>query len=116
MILSHFFPLRNPTWKPTSEADVVQSAFQKLEQVGSSGTLLGTGLFHVAHELALGDSVVEAKFLLFFETDCVFGALATGLAVLTGGIGPLCGLPGETREVSQAPRDPQARAAVARHK
>jgi hypothetical protein len=38
------------------------------------------------------------------------------LAVLTGWIGPLCGLPGETREVSQAPRDPQTRAAVTRHR
>jgi len=37
------------------------------------------------------------------------------LAVLTGGIGAFGCLPGETREISQAPRDPQARAAVTRH-
>jgi len=35
--------------------------------------------------------------------------------VLTGGISPLGGLTGETGKVSQAPRDPQARAAVSRH-
>ena len=60
------------------------------------GAVLGARFLHVAHELSLGDTVIEAKLLLFFETDGVFGALATGLAVLTGGIGPFGGLPGET--------------------
>ena len=99
-----------------TEADVVETVLEKFEQVGSCGTVLSARFFHVAHELAFGDAVVEAKLLLLFETDRVFRALATGLAVLTGWIGPLCGLPGETREVSQAPRDPQTRAAVTRHR
>ncbi len=98
-----------------TEADIVQSVFQKFEQVGSGRTLLSTGFLHVAHQLALGDPVVEAEFLFFFETDRVFGALATGLAVLTGGIRPLGGLTGETWKVSQAPRNPQTRAAVSSH-
>jgi hypothetical protein len=38
------------------------------------------------------------------------------LAVLTGWIRPLGGLTGETGKVSQAPRNPQSRAAVARHR
>jgi len=98
-----------------AETDIVETVLEQLEQVGSGGTLLGARFLHVTHELTLGDAVVEAKLLLLFETDRVFRALATGLAVLTGGIGPLCGLPGETGEVSQAPRDPQTRAAVSSH-
>ena len=82
--------------KAESEADVVESVLEKFEQVGSGGTLLGTGFLHIAHQLALGDPVVEAEFLLFFESDRVFRALATGLAVLTGGVRPFCSLPGET--------------------
>ena len=42
--------------------------------------------------------------------------MATGLAVLTGGIRPFGGLTGETGKVSQAPRHPQSGTAVARHK
>ena len=99
-----------------AETNIVETVLEQLEQVGSGGTFLGARFLHVAHELTLGDAVVEAKLLLLFETDRVFRALATGLAVLTGGIGPFGGLPGETGEVSQAPRDPQARAAVTRHR
>ena len=99
-----------------AEAHIVETVLEQLQQVGSGGTLLGARFLHVAHELTLGDAVVEAKLLLLFEADGVFGALATGLAVLTGGIRPLSGLTGETGKVSQAPRNPQTRAAVARHR
>lgn len=108
------------TWdgraKSKAETDVIEPVLQQFQQVGSCGSILSTSFLHVAHKLPFGNPVIESELLFFFETDCVFGALATGLAVLTGGMGPLCGLPGETREVSQAPRDPQARAAVSRHK
>ena len=99
-----------------AEADVVETVLEQFQQVGTRGTLLGPGFLDVANQLTFGDAVVEAKLLLLFEADGVFGALATGLAVLTGGIRPLCGLTGETGKVSQAPRNPQARAAVARHR
>ena len=99
-----------------AEAHIVETVLEQFQQVGSGGTLLGARFLHVAHELTLGDAVVEAKLLLLFEADGVFGALATGLAVLTGGIRPLSGLTGETGKVSQAPRNPQTRAAVARHR
>ena len=98
-----------------SEADVVETILEQFQQVGSCGSFLSARFLHVAHELAFGDAVVEAKLLLLFQSNGVFRALATGLAVLTGWIGPLRGLPGETGKVSQAPRDPQARAAVSRH-
>ena len=98
-----------------SEANVIETTLEQLQQVGSCGAFLRSRFLHVAHKLAFGDAVVEAKLLLLFQSNGVFRALATGLAVLTGWIGPLRGLPGETGKVSQAPRDPQARAAVSRH-
>jgi len=101
--------------KTKTEANIVETVLEQFQQVGTRGTLLGPGFLDVANQLTFGDAVVEAKLLLLFEADCVFGALATGLAVLTGGIRPLGGLTGETGKVSQAPRDPQTRAAVARH-
>ena len=82
--------------KTEAEADVIESVLQQLEQVGSCRAILGTGLLHVAHNLPFVIPVVEAELLFLFEADCVFGAPATGLAVLTGGMGPLSGLPGET--------------------
>ena len=71
--------------KTEAETDVIEPVFQKLEQVGSGGAFLGTGFLDVANQLTFGNAVVEAQFLLLFEADRVFGALATGLAVLTGG-------------------------------
>ena len=71
--------------KAKTETNVVETVLEQFQQVGSSGTVLGARFLHVTHELTLGNAVVEAKLLLLFEADRVFRALATGLAVLTGG-------------------------------
>jgi hypothetical protein len=101
--------------KTKAETHIVEASFQQLEEVCAGGPFHGTGLLHVADELPFRNTVIEPKLLLLFETDGVFGALATGLAVLTWWVRPLGGLTGETGKVSQAPRHPQSSTAVSRH-
>ena len=98
----------------------VQGLPRQLSDLGAvpliSAGFIGRELRVAAYRNGQREEVLPRPTLLSENMLFLRDAVLAGLAVLTGGISPLGGLTGETGKVSQAPRDPQARAAVAGHR